>query len=51
MTTEFSFIDDLGPDKIIEIYDPATRLKAILVVDNVAAFLAGRPQNVVNCLP
>lgn len=37
MTTEFSFIDDLGPEKIIEIYDPATKLKAILVVDNVAA--------------
>ncbi len=37
MTTEFSFIDDLGPEKIIEIYDPSTGLKAILVVDNVAA--------------
>ena len=37
MTTRFEFTDDLGPDKVIEIYDPATDLKAILVVDNVAA--------------
>lgn len=37
MTTEFSFIDELGPEKLIEIYDPAAALKAILVVDNVAA--------------
>ncbi|MDJ0736613.1 MAG: Glu/Leu/Phe/Val dehydrogenase [Nostocaceae cyanobacterium] len=32
----FRFADDLGPAKIIHIYDPATGLKAILVVDNVA---------------
>ena len=37
MTTEFSFSDDLGPEKVIEIYDVATGLKAILVVDNTAA--------------
>jgi glutamate dehydrogenase/leucine dehydrogenase len=37
VTTEFAFTDDLGPDKVIEIYDPAVGLKAILVVDNVAA--------------
>ncbi|HEY5646837.1 MAG TPA: Glu/Leu/Phe/Val dehydrogenase dimerization domain-containing protein, partial [Pseudomonadales bacterium] len=37
MTTEFSFTDDLGPEKVIEIYDVATGLKAILVVDNTAA--------------
>jgi len=37
MTTEFAFTDDLGPEKVIEIYDPATGLEAILVVDNVAA--------------
>ena len=37
MTTEFGFADDLGPEKVIEIYDPASGLKAILVVDNVAA--------------
>ena len=31
------FADDLGPEKIIHIHDPHTGLKAILVVDNVAA--------------
>ncbi|MBT8079160.1 MAG: Glu/Leu/Phe/Val dehydrogenase [Gammaproteobacteria bacterium] len=36
MTDEFLFCDDLGPEKIIEIYDPETALKAVLVVDNVA---------------
>jgi glutamate dehydrogenase (NAD(P)+) len=36
-TAEFTFTDELGPEKIIEIYDPLTRLKAILVIDNVAA--------------
>ncbi len=33
----FAFADDLGPDKVIHIYDPKSGLKAILVVDNVAA--------------
>jgi len=33
----FPFADDLGPEKVIQIYDPATGLKAVLVVDNVAA--------------
>jgi glutamate dehydrogenase (NAD(P)+) len=37
MTDSFAYIDELGPEKIIEIYDPATGLRAILVVDNVAA--------------
>ena len=32
----FRFADDLGPDKIVHIYDPPTGLKAILVIDNVA---------------
>jgi glutamate dehydrogenase/leucine dehydrogenase len=36
MTEPFSNIDDLGPEKVIQIYDPQTQLKAILVVDNVA---------------
>lgn len=36
MTNSFSSIDDLGPEKVIQIYDPQTQLKAILVVDNVA---------------
>ena len=33
----FRFADDLGPAKIIHILEPAAKLKAILVVDNVAA--------------
>lgn len=33
----FVFCDDLGPEKVIELYDPATGLKSVLVVDNVAA--------------
>ena len=36
MTEEFIFCDELGPEKIIEIYDPKSTLKAVLVVDNVA---------------
>ena len=30
------FADDLGPEKIVYLYDPATKLRAIVVVDNVA---------------
>lgn len=37
MTTEFQFTDDLGPEKVIELYEPSVGLRAILVVDNVAA--------------
>lgn len=37
MTDIFSFTDDIGPEKVIHIYDPSTDLKAILVIDNVAA--------------
>lgn len=36
MTDPFSNIDDLGPEKVIQIYDPETQLKGILVIDNVA---------------
>jgi glutamate dehydrogenase/leucine dehydrogenase len=36
MTDPFTLADDLGPEKVIHCYDPATGLKAILVVDNVA---------------
>ncbi|MDZ8052533.1 MAG: Glu/Leu/Phe/Val family dehydrogenase [Aulosira sp. ZfuVER01] len=32
----FQFADDLGPAKIIHIYEPTTGLKAIVVVDNIA---------------
>ncbi|NND48680.1 MAG: Glu/Leu/Phe/Val dehydrogenase [Rhizobiales bacterium] len=33
----FRFADEIGPKKIVAIYDPSCGLKAILVVDNVAA--------------
>ena len=32
----FAFADDLGPTKIIHLYEPSVGLKGILVVDNVA---------------
>lgn len=35
--TTFRFCDDLGPKTILHIYQPAMNLKAIVVVDNVAA--------------
>lgn len=31
-----AYCDELGPSKIVHIYDPQTRLKAIVVVDNTA---------------
>ena len=34
---DFDFVDDLGPEKTIYIHDPRSGLRAILVVDNVAA--------------
>ena len=36
MEQVFEFGDDLGPAKIIHIYEPSVGLKAVLVVDNVA---------------
>ena len=36
MSESFRFADDLGPAKVIEIYQPAIGLKAVLVIDNVA---------------
>ncbi|MEJ2130179.1 MAG: Glu/Leu/Phe/Val dehydrogenase dimerization domain-containing protein, partial [Gammaproteobacteria bacterium] len=36
MASTFEFADELGPEKVIELYDPTTSLHAILVVDNVA---------------
>jgi glutamate dehydrogenase/leucine dehydrogenase len=36
MTEPFEFADELGPEKVIEIYDPQTHLKGVLVIDNVA---------------
>jgi glutamate dehydrogenase (NAD(P)+) len=33
----FEFCDDLGPEKIVHIYEPRLDLRAIVVIDNVAA--------------
>ncbi|CAG0997876.1 MAG: Glu/Leu/Phe/Val dehydrogenase [Candidatus Methanoperedens sp.] len=33
----FEFTDEIGPEKIIHLYEPRTKMKAIVVVDNVAA--------------
>ena len=33
----FDYADDLGPEKIVHLYDPHSGLKAIVVIDNVAA--------------
>ena len=37
MSDVFSIADDLGPGKVIHIHNPKAGLRAILVVDNVAA--------------
>ena len=37
MEDSFRFTDELGPTKVIHVYEPASGLKAVLVVDNVAA--------------
>lgn len=37
MPDHFAYCDDLGPAKVVELYDPKTGLRAALVVDNVAA--------------
>lgn len=37
MTDVFKFADDLGPAKFIHVHEPSVGLKAVLVVDNVAA--------------
>ena len=36
MTDIFEFADDLGPSKIVHIYDPKHGLKAVVAIDNVA---------------
>ena len=33
----FRFADDLGPAQVVHVYEPSTALKAIVVVDNIAA--------------
>jgi glutamate dehydrogenase (NAD(P)+) len=37
MTDFFKLADELGPAKVIHVYEPSLGLKAVLVVDNVAA--------------
>ncbi|MEW6387977.1 MAG: Glu/Leu/Phe/Val dehydrogenase [Thermodesulfobacteriota bacterium] len=37
MTDIWRYVDELGPTKIIHVYEPSVNLKAVLVVDNVAA--------------
>ena len=37
MNEIFKLADELGPAKIIHVYEPSVNLKAVLVVDNVAA--------------
>lgn len=34
--SEFAYIDELGPEKVMQLHDPDTGLQAVLVVDNVA---------------
>jgi glutamate dehydrogenase/leucine dehydrogenase len=36
MSAPFRFADDLGPARIVEIYEPRSGLKAAVVIDNVA---------------
>ena len=36
MLDAFEFADELGPAKVIYVYEPSVSLKAVLVVDNVA---------------
>ena len=35
MQNIFDFADDLGPIKIVHLYDPKSGLKAVVAVDNV----------------
>ncbi len=37
MSDIFDFGDDLGPTKVVHVYEPTINLKGILVIDNVAA--------------
>jgi len=34
--TSFNLVDEIGPKKIVHIYEPRTKVKAITVIDNVA---------------
>ena len=37
MSELFRFADDIGPEKVIGIYEPKLDLRAIVVIDNTAA--------------
>ncbi len=37
MSDIFGFADELGPTKVIHVYEPSVQLRGILVIDNVAA--------------
>ena len=37
VTDVFDFADELGPGKVVHVYEPALKLQAVLVVDNTAA--------------
>jgi glutamate dehydrogenase (NAD(P)+) len=37
MEVAFTFADQLGPEKVVYVYEPRARLKAIVVIDNTAA--------------
>ena len=36
MQGDFAKVDDLGPFKIIQVYEPSIGLKGVLVIDNIA---------------
>ena len=36
----FQYTDEIGPEKILYVYDPKTKLRGILVIDNTARGLA-----------
>jgi glutamate dehydrogenase/leucine dehydrogenase len=36
MAEAFCYCDELGPEKVVELYDPQSQLQAVLVIDNVA---------------
>jgi glutamate dehydrogenase (NAD(P)+)/glutamate dehydrogenase (NADP+) len=31
-----NFADDLGPEKVVHIYEPKSKLRAIVVIDNIS---------------
>jgi len=33
----FYYVDDLGPSKVVHVHEPTHGLRAVLVIDNVAA--------------